>query len=223
MQHGRSPAPPAPPATVVLVDDHAGMRGTLRALVERSAGLVVAAEAADTDDALEVVARVRPAVIMLDLGLAGSLSSLDVIVRLLEVSPGTRVLVVTMRDDPAFARAAMRAGAAGYVLKERADDVLTRAIRAVAAGGTYLDSGVGAALATLPDHDDSDPASSLTPRETEVLRLIARGHTNAEVAGMLGVSVRTVETHRARIQRKLRRSTRAELVGVALERGLLGG
>ncbi len=221
MQGGSSPVLPVQRASVVVVDDHAAMRSTLRALVERG-GLDVAAEAADTDVALDVVARVRPAVLLLDLGLAGTMSSLDVIARVLDVSPRTRVLVVTMQDDPAFARAAMRAGAAGYVLKERADDVLARAIAAVAAGGTYLDSGVGAALAALPDDDGAgDRASALTPRETQVLRLIARGHTNGEIAEQLGVSIRTVETHRARIQRKLRRSSRAELVAVALERGLL--
>ena len=151
----------------------------------------------------------------------GELSSLDAIPRVQEVSPGTRVVILTMQEDPEFARRALRAGAAAYVLKEAADDELVDAVRRVAEGGTYLNPRLGAALAAAPP-EPTGPPDDLTEREVEVLRLIALGHTNAEIAQGLYLSVRTVESHRAHIQQKLGRSTRAELVRYALDHGLLG-
>jgi two-component system, NarL family, response regulator NreC len=206
--------------TVVLADDHAVVRAGLRLLLERTGDLEVVSEAGTADDALRTVLGHKPAVLVLDLNMPGELSSLDAIPRVADASPGTRVVVLTMQEDPEFARRALRAGAAGYVLKEAADAELVEAIRRAAAGETYLTPSLGAALAAAPPAP-SGPPDDLSEREVEVLRLIALGHTNAEIAGQLYLSVRTVESHRAHIQQKLRLSTRAELVRYALDRGLL--
>ena len=208
--------------TIVLADDHAVVRSGLRLLLERAGGMRVVSEAGDAEAALRTVLGHKPAVLVLDLNMPGPLTSLDAIPRVAEASPGTRVVVLTMQEDPEFARHALRAGAAGYVLKEAADSELVEAVRRAAAGETYLNPRLGAALAAAPP-EPAGPPDDLTDREVEVLRLIALGHTNTEIAAQLYLSVRTVETHRAHIQQKLRLSTRAELVRYALERGLLQG
>jgi two-component system, NarL family, response regulator NreC len=206
--------------TVVLADDHAVVRAGLRLLLERTGDLEVVSEAGTAEDAVRTVLGHKPSVLVLDLNMPGDLSSLDAIPRVADASPATRVVVLTMQEDPEFARRALRAGAAGYVLKEAADSELVEAIRRAAAGETYLTPSLGAALAAAPPAA-SGPPDDLSEREVEVLRLIALGHTNAEIAGQLYLSVRTVESHRAHIQQKLRLSTRAELVRYALDRGLL--
>jgi two-component system, NarL family, response regulator NreC len=216
-----SEAEPDGRITIVLADDHAVVRSGLRMVLEREPGFEVVSEAGDADAALRTVLGHKPSVLVLDLNMPGTLSSLDAIPRVAEVSPDTRVVVLTMQEDPEFARRSLRAGAAAYVLKEAADDELVDAVRSVAAGGTYLNPRLGAMLAAAPP-EPSGPPDDLTERELEVLRLIALGHTNAEIAQSLFLSVRTVETHRAHIQRKLSRSTRAELVRYALDHGLVG-
>src|SRR6476620_9696449 len=205
--------------TIVLADDHAVVRSGLRLLLDQ-AGLHVLAEAGDAESALRSVLGHKPAVLVLDLNMPGEPTSLEAIPRVADVSPGTRVVVLTMQEDPVFAREALRAGAAGYVLKEAADSELVEAVRRAAAGETYLNPRLGAALATAPLEQDGPP-DNLTAREAEVLRLVALGHTNAEIAGQLYLSVRTVESHRAHIQQKLRLQTRAELVHYALEHKLV--
>jgi two-component system response regulator NreC len=158
-------------------------------------------------------------VLVLDLNMPGS-PSLPAIPEFRAESPDTQIVILTMQTDPVFAREALQAGASGYVLKESAGDELVEAVRQVASGHTYLNPQLGAKLAAAP----SEPAGlpdDLTERELEVLRLIALGHTNSEIAEQLYLSVRTVESHRAHIQQKLRRSSRAELVRYALEQGLL--
>jgi len=205
--------------TIVLADDHAVVRAGLRLLLEQAGGLRVVSEAGDAESALRTVLGHKPAVLVLDLNMPGELTSLDAIPKVAGASPGTRVVVLTMQEDPEFARRALQAGAAGYVLKEAADSELVEAVRRAAAGDTYLNPRLGAALAAAPAA--AGPPDDLSAREVEVLRLIALGHTNAEIAEQLSISVRTVETHRAHIQRKLRRATRAELVRYALDRGLL--
>ena len=147
----------------------------------------------------------------------GALTSLEAIPRVAEVSPSTRVVVLTMQEDPEFARRALGAGAVAYVLKEAADDELVEAVRRAAVGQAYVTPRLGAALAAPAP----GPPGDLTERELEVLRMIALGHTNSEIAERLFLSVRTVETHRAHIQHKLDRTTRAELVRFALDTGLL--
>src|SRR3954468_20561695 len=208
------------PITIVLADDHAVVRSGLRLLLERTGDLEVVSEAGTADDAVRTVLGHKPAVLVLDLNMPGELSSLDAIPKVAEASPGTRVVVLTMQEDPEFARQALRAGAAGCVLKEAADSELVEAVRRAAAGETYLNPRLGAALASAPSAAQGPP-DDLTGREVDVLRLIALGHTNTEIAAQLFLSVRTVESHRARIGQKLRLSTRAELVRYALDRGLL--
>ena len=209
------------PITIVLADDHAVVRSGLRMVLEREEDFEVVSEAADADSALRTVLGHKPAILVLDLNMPGEPTSLEAIPRVPEVSPNTRVVVLTMQEDPEFARRALRAGAAGYVLKEAADDELVDAIRRVAAGATYLNPRLGAVLAAAPP-EPTGPPDDLTEREVGVLRLIALGHTNAEIAQELFLSVRTVESHRAHIQQKLGRSTRAELVRYALDHGLVG-
>ena len=209
------------PITIVLADDHAVVRSGLRMVLDREEDFEVVSEAADADSALRTVLGHKPAILVLDLNMPGEPTSLEAIPRVPEVSPNTRVVVLTMQEDPEFARRALRAGAAGYVLKEAADDELVDAIRRVAAGATYLNPRLGAMLAAAPP-EQTGPPDDLTEREVGVLRLIALGYTNAEIAQELFLSVRTVESHRAHIQQKLGVSTRAELVRYALDHGLVG-
>lgn len=206
----------------MLADDHAVVRSGLRLLLDAEEGLQVVAEAGNTDDAVRLTRAHRPGVLVLDLNMPGGpgSSSLDALPDLADGSPGTAVVVLTMQSDPQFARSALGAGAKAYVLKEAADAELVEAVRVAAAGGVYLNPRLGAVLAAEPPAP-AGPPDDLTERELEILRLIALGHTNAEIGQQLYLSVRTVESHRAHIQQKLRRSTRAELVRYALDRGLL--
>jgi two-component system response regulator NreC len=205
--------------TVVIADDHTVVRQGLRLLIDNGDGLQVVAEAGDVPDAERLTRAHRPSVLVLDLNMPGG-SSLEAIPRLREHSPDTAIVVLTMQDDPAFARQALRTGALGFVLKEAADEELLEAIRLAAAGDTYLNPRLGARLAAQPP-EPAGPPDDLTDREVAVLRLIALGHTNTEMAQQLFLSTRTIETHRAHIQQKLRRTSRAELVRYALEHGLV--
>jgi two-component system response regulator NreC len=188
----------------------------LRLLLQGEESMHVVGEAGDVPGALRLVEMRRPDVLVLDLNMPGP-PSLSVIA---EVKDKCAVVVLTMQSDPAFAREALRAGARAYVLKEAAGAELLTAVRMAAAGGTYLNPQLGARMAAGPSAAAA-VADDLSPREVEVLRLIALGHTNAEIGEHLFLSVRTVETHRSHIQRKLSLTTRADLVGYALERGLL--
>ncbi len=203
--------------TIVLADDHTVVRNALRLLLDAEPGFEVVAEAGDADTAVRYVRGHKPAVLILDLNMPGR-SSLDAVPDILEASPETEIVVLTMQNEPAFARRALQAGVRGYVLKEAADAELVQAVRSAAAGDTYLQPALGARLAAGADNQSGD---ELSERERDVLRLIALGHTNAEVAEQLYISIRTVESHRAHIQQKLRLSSRAELVRYALERGLV--
>ena len=207
--------------TVVLADDHGVVRKGLRLLLDAEPDLRVVAEAGNGDDALRLAVAHRARVLVIDLNMPGR-PSLEAIPEVLERSPGTAVVVLTMQDDPAFARKALQAGAKGFVLKEAADDELLEAVRRAAAGDTYLNPRLGARLASEPPAP-LGPPDDLTEREVDVLRLIALGYTNTEISRRLYLSTRTVETHRAHIQQKLRRTTRSELVRYALEHGLLEG
>lgn len=209
---------PAATTTIVIADDHLVVRSGLRLLLDAESDLEVVAEAGDAESAIRYVLGHKPDVAMLDLNMPG-VSTLEAIPKIHEISPNTRVVILTMQDDPAFAREAMQAGAHGYVLKEAADDELVEAVRLAAKGDTYLNPRLGAKLAA--QSDSASAKSLLTPREREVLGLIALGHTNNEVAEKLFLSVRTVESHRAHIQQKLELGTRAELVRFALDNGLI--
>ena len=177
------------------------------------------AEAGTVPDAMSMVQEHRPSVLVLDLSMPGG-SGLAAIPVIREEAPATAIVVLTMQNDPSFARQALRGGALGFVLKEAADDELLGAIRLAADGETYLNPRLGARLAAQPS-EPPGPPDDLSARELEVLKLIALGHTNAEIAGRLCLSVRTVESHRAHIQQKTRLSSRAELVRYTFEHGLI--
>ena len=206
--------------TVVIADDHVVVRKGLRMLLDQEAELRVVAEAGTLPDALETVRTHHPDVLVLDLNMPGG-SSLEAIPTILGQSATTAVVILTMQNDPAFARQALQAGALGFVLKEAADDELLEAIRLTADGQTYLNPRIGARLAAERPQP-AGPPDDLSARELEVLKLIALGHTNSEIAGSLSLSVRTVESHRSHIQQKTRRSSRSELVRYALEHDLVG-
>jgi two-component system, NarL family, response regulator NreC len=204
---------------IVLADDHAIVLEGLRLVLDAQPGMRVVAEAHSQADIVPAVVQHRPEVLLLDLNFPDGVS-VATLQAVLVVAPATRVLMLTMESDPGFARATMRAGAVGFVLKDSRSRELVRAVRDVAAGRTYVDPEIGARLALeVPDDDSSD--DDLSDRERDVLRLIALGHTNREVAERLHLSTRTVDAHRANLQLKLRRSTRAELVRYALDQKLL--
>lgn len=176
------------------------------------------AEAADVETTRRYVLGHRPRVLVLDLNM-GDENSLPTIPEIVEPNPDTAIVVLTMQDDPAVARQALRAGALGYVLKHAAHEELIEAVRRAAGGETYLNPRLDAKLAAAPD--DREAFDGLSERETEVLKLLALGHTNTQIAEQLFLSVRTIETHRAHIQQKTRQSSRPELVRYAIDHGLV--
>jgi two-component system response regulator NreC len=205
--------------TVVLADDHQVVRAGLRLLLDAEEDIHVVAEAGDVEATLRRVLGYKPDVLVLDLNMPGE-QSLPAIPRIRHSAPQTAIVVLTMQENPEFAREALRSGALGYVTKEAADTELVHAIRLAAEGRTYLTPELGARIAALPPVPVGPP-DGLTERELEVLRLIAGGHSNTEIAAQLYLSVRTIESHRAHIQQKTRRTTRAELVSYAREHGLV--
>ena len=209
----------AAPIRIVLADDHAVVRRGLQLLLEAEDGFEVVGSVGDTEAAIRTTRGHKPDVLVLDLNMPGG-SSLEAIPEILAASPGTAIAVLTMQNEPAFARQALSAGALAYVLKEAADEELVEAVRRAAAGETYLNPQLGARMAAEPPQP-AGPPDDLSQREVEVLRMIALGHTNAEIAEQLFLSIRTVESHRAHIQQKLRRSSRADLVRYALDHGLV--
>ena len=206
---------------VLIVDDHAVVRSGLRLLLEAEEGLDPVGQAGTARDAIFQARSTKPDVILLDVVMPDQ-TGLDVLPQLLHEHPETKVLVLSMQDDPQYVRQAFASGASGYVLKEAADTEVVAAIREVAAGGRYVHPELGARLidaeTAAARRAEEDP---LSEREREVLRLLALGHTNQEISKQLYISVRTAETHRAHIMQKLRLSSRAELVRYALEQGLL--
>ncbi len=203
---------------VVLADDHAMVRRNLRLLLEREEEVEVISVASELSGVVRQVHGCLPRVLVLDLQLPNG-SSIETIRRLREQVPGTEIVVMTMEESPLFAQHAIDAGAVGFVLKDKADSELLSAIRHAARGEEFVSARVAAGLEALRRAVGGD---GLSPRETEVLRLIALGYTSVEIAAKLHLSRRTVETHRARIHRKLGLSTRAELVRFALGRHLIG-
>jgi two-component system response regulator NreC len=201
---------------IVLADDHAVVRSALRLLLGAESDISVVAEAGDVAAAERELQEHQPDVLVLDLHMPEG-PSLGSVPRLRKVSPGTGIVVLTMQRDASYAREALRAGVLGYVLKDAVDEELVNAVRLAASGRSYLQPELGAQLAVEPG-DDPD---GLSERELDVLRLIALGHTNSEIAEQLLLSVRTVESHRAHVQRKLGLSKRSELVRYALDRHML--
>jgi two-component system response regulator NreC len=207
----------------VVVDDHAVVRSGIRLLLDAEDDIEVVAEAGDAREAVFEVRANKPDVVLLDVVMPGR-SGIEAIPDLLKESPDTKILLLSMQDDAAYVREAFAAGASGYVLKEAADAEVVGAVRDVAGGGRYVHPALGARLvaaeAEAEARAEQDP---LSEREHEILRLLALGHTNQEIAAELYLSVRTVETHRAHIMQKLRITTRAELVRYALDQGMLEG
>jgi two-component system, NarL family, response regulator NreC len=206
-----------PMVSIVLADDHEVVRSGLRLLLENEPDLEVVAEARDVESARRYVRGHHPQVLILDLGMPG-VSGLETISSMREEFPATEIVVLTAQREPAVAQQALDSGALGYVLKDSAGEELVGAVHDVVAGETFIDPRLSALL--LSERLARGP-NTLSERETGVLALIALGHTNAEIAGQLYLSIRTVESHRSHIQLKLGLSTRAELVRYALERGLL--
>ncbi len=207
--------------SVVLVDDHHVVRSGLRLLLDRQEDIDVVGEAGNAKDAVFRARALKPDVILLDVVMPGE-SGIEVLPKLLKESPKTKVLVLSMQDDPSYVREAFAAGASGYVLKEAADEEVVSAVREVAAGGNYVHPALGARMVAAEAKERAESeADPLSEREREVLRLLALGHTNQEIAQQLYISVRTAESHRAHIMQKLRLTTRAELVRYALTHGLL--
>jgi two-component system, NarL family, response regulator NreC len=206
---------------VLIVDDHAVVRAGLALLLQVEEDLEPVGEAGTAKDAIFEARSVKPDVILMDVVMPDQ-SGLEVVPQLLKEHPQAKVLVLSMQDDPRYVREAFDAGASGYVLKEAADAEVVAAIREVAAGGRYVHPELGARLVAADSQErrraEEDP---LSEREREVLRLLALGHTNQEIAKQLYISVRTAETHRAHIMQKLRLESRAELVRYALAQGLL--
>ena len=206
---------------VLIVDDHTLVRSGLRLLLEAEPDIAVDDEAGDAEQAIRLARLHKPDIVLLDVVMPGR-SGLDAASEILEAAPKAKILVLSMQDDPSYVRQAFSAGATGYLLKEAADDELVQAVRSVAGGGHYVHAVLGARLAAAEAEARARAvADPLSEREREVLRLLALGHTNQEIAKLLFISVRTAETHRAHVMQKLRLSTRAELVRHALHQGLL--
>ena len=206
---------------VLIADDHAVVRGGLRRILETADDIEVVGEAADGRQAVFQTIETSPDVVLMDVAMPEQ-TGIEAIPKVRRAAPDARVLVVSAYDDVSTVRRAFEAGASGYVLKDVAHAELVHAVREVAGGRTYVHPALGArvvaAEAEARRRAEDDP---LSDREHEVLRLLALGHTNQEIAGMLSISVRTAETHRAHIMQKLRLETRAELVRYALSQGLL--
>jgi two-component system response regulator NreC len=202
--------------SIVLADDHAVVRGALRALLEGQPDFAVVGEAVDIASARAAVLELSPRVLILDVNMPDGLA-VDAVAGLREEAPGTEIVLLTMERDMTLARSALDSGARGYLFKDAAHLELIEAVRNAAEEREYLPAAVAAGL---KDQGKSEQAI-LTPRETEVLRLMALGHTNREIGEQLSLSVRTVETHRAHIQQKLGLGSRPELTSYALENGLL--
>lgn len=210
---------------ILIVDDHAILRAGLRLLLDAQPDLAVVGEAGDALHGVDLARALQPDVVLLDITMPGQ-GGLDTLPAMRRAVPHARILMLTMHDDEGYLRRALQAGAAGYVLKKAADSELITAVRAVARGEVYVHSALtrGLLRAILPDAAPApatDPWSALSDRERAVLTRVALGHTAAEVADVLGLSAKTVETYRARGMEKLGLRTRAALVRFALARGLL--
>ena len=208
---------------VLVVDDHAVVRTGLRRILDAEKDIETVGEAPNAERALFEALELKPDIVLLDVVMPGK-SGIEAMPGLLTALPDTRVLVLSMQDDPRYVREAFEAGASGYVLKEAADTEVVGAVRAVANGERYVHPALGARLVAAESEERKRAASDpLSEREREVLRLLALGHTNQEIAAQLYISVRTAETHRAHIMRKLGLASRAELVRYALDNGMIEG
>jgi len=206
---------------ILVCDDHAVVRTGLKLLLQSEEDIEVVGEAGNAQEAVLRTKLLQPDILLLDITMPGK-NGIEAAREVAEVSPETKIVMLSMQDEPSYVREAFGAGASGYVLKEAADTELVRAVREVAAGGRYVHPELGARLAfaeaRAQQQAEADP---LSDREREVLRLLALGHTNQEIAKLLFISIRTAETHRAHVMQKLDLDSRAALVRYALDHGLL--
>lgn len=210
---------------ILLADDHAILRSGLHLLIESHPGYTLVAQAEDAEQAVALAEEHRPDVAILDITMPGG-GGVRACERILAVCPDTRVISLTMHEDPAYLKAALAAGANAYVLKRSADTCLMEAVEAVSDGRIYIDPALGAQVMQemfdrRKDADDSAPSEGLSVRERQVLFLLAHGYTNKEAAGELGLSMRSIETYRSRMAEKMGFQSRKEMVRYALEIGLL--
>jgi DNA-binding NarL/FixJ family response regulator len=210
------------PITVVLADDHPLLRAGVRAQLERMPGIAVVGEASDSEEAMAQVAKHRPNVVLMDISMPG-IGGIDTLAVIHLRFPGTRVVMLTMHDGEEYVVSAMRSGAAGYVLKDARPAELQLALETVSAGNTFISPSVAKALAHYLQRSDSDapPPVLLTPRQREVLRLIAESRHTKEIAAILKISIKTVEMHRARIMTRLDIHNVAGLVRYAVRSGVV--
>ena len=213
------------PIKVLLADDHTILRTGLRMLIGAAEGLEVVGEAGDGEEAVARADALRPDVVLMDITMP-KMDGIQATREIRRMHPGIKVLMLTMHEDDAYLFRTIQAGGAGYVLKKAADAEVLDAIRHVAAGGAFIRPAVATRLmqdyqARVDQGEEAGSYGRLTEREREVLRLIAEGHTNTQIAARLVISVRTVESHRAHVMEKLGLQNRAELVKYALRKGLL--
>jgi two-component system, NarL family, response regulator NreC len=212
---------------VFVVDDHGVLRGGLRALINLQSDMEVVGEAANGAEAELGVKNTEPDIVLMDISMPGG-GGLAAIAAIKQMRPKTRIVVLTFHDELGYVRAAGRAGALGYVVKSAVDTELLAAIRAVAQGRTFMDASLGLELAQSSmgsesrDTKGGPGTSQLTPRELEVMRRVAEGFTNAQIAVELGLGIKSVETYRSRVMEKLGLASRSALVRFALDCGVLG-
>ena len=209
------------PTTVLIVDDHAMVRAGIRVLLELQQDLKVVGEAHDATEAVASARELRPDIILMDIGLQG-LDGISATQQLRESVPNARIIVLTQHENREYVLPALRAGASGYILKRSEGDELVTAIRAVQAGGTFLDPVIAGIVADVHrDERTADPLDALSSRERDVMLLLAQGQTYQQIANALGISAKTVDFHRANILRKLSLDSRADLTRYATRRGLI--
>jgi len=214
----------SPPSRVLMVDDHPVVLAGLKALVEADPDFTVVGNARDGRNALRLAKQLLPDVVVLDISMP-EMNGIEVATALLAEQPRCRVLVLTVHEDRAYLRQLVEVGVSGYLLKRSASDELIRALHAVVSGGVYLDPAIAGKVVGRPArgtlHPELGQTGELSERETEVLRLVACGHSNKEISARLGISVKTVETYKARAMEKLGYRSRVELVRYAADQGWL--
>lgn len=206
--------------TILMADDHTIVRQGLKLILGSHPDLQVVGEAATGEEAVQLAAQLKPRIILMDVAMPG-INGIEATKQIVQANPRARVLVLSMHKESVYVREILRAGARGYILKDAIDTELISAVRSVANGDGYVSPAVSGALLNDYRQKSDDPADSLSPREREVLKLIAEGKTNKEVATQLNLSVYTIDSHRGKIMEKLNLHSTGELVRFAIKHGLV--